>query len=87
MLRTRDKLIKLVSEIDASYEYLSDLQAEGDTIGYSESSFGFKVYTAYGMIFQWSILGLNPSIKLFLLKSEDQQEARDCVPRPYQNEP
>ncbi|CAK9082109.1 Uncharacterized protein SCF082_LOCUS39051 [Durusdinium trenchii] len=46
--RTRDKLIKLVSEIDASYEYLSDLQAEGDTIGYSESSFGFKVYTAYG---------------------------------------
>lgn len=39
-LRTRDKLVRLIREIDEAYDALAELQAEGDTTGYTEESFG-----------------------------------------------
>ena len=35
-LRTLDKLDKIISELDGSYDRLSDMQAEGNTTGFTE---------------------------------------------------
>lgn len=42
MLRTRDKLLRLIKDIDGAYDVLAELQAEGDTTGYTEESFGLR---------------------------------------------
>lgn len=37
-LRMKERLEKVVNEVDAGYDKLAELQAEGDTAGFSEES-------------------------------------------------